>query len=468
MVSLRPFDSALNIPFVEVFGLTPFAIRLLPAILGVVTVGVGYLLISSAAGRRAGILTALFLVVCPWHVMASRWALESNLLPPVMIISVWLLVRAYDNPHRRWPMIFSWAPLALTFYAYAVAIFIVPVFVMLFLGFNYTVVRNYPLRVATSLGIFAITAAPFTVFILVNNVLHRTPSLVDHFPFSVPLLQGSRINEISQNNTLSINSNFIFSGLDDKLPWNVLAPFKPVGPIVLTLSAIGVFFALRRRGVVSAAEVKGIGSASAPSRAYVLPLWLAASIPILAVVPVNVTRWNIIFLPLILLAAVGLDGLATAISDRRTRHSILAILVTLSFAYDTAFYVSYLRGVSNSLQVQFSVGLNVALEKATRLVKPGEPQYISDQIPLNYLYLLFYSKIEPIDFQQNSVYSVGGGQYVVRRYRDYYFSHADPDLAAARSYVAVVPAKGDILVNCDRRTLLDTAGVFVVIRCYSD
>ncbi len=62
------------------FGATPFAARLLPATIGIVSVPVAALLLARRFGKMPAVTVALLLATSPWHVHASRLAaLDSTL-----------------------------------------------------------------------------------------------------------------------------------------------------------------------------------------------------------------------------------------------------------------------------------------------------------------------------------------------------------------------------------------------------
>ena len=65
---------------VELFGTGEFALRLLPAILGILTVPLLYLAFRKAAGERAAFWGALLLALSPWHLFWSQNARYYTLL----------------------------------------------------------------------------------------------------------------------------------------------------------------------------------------------------------------------------------------------------------------------------------------------------------------------------------------------------------------------------------------------------
>jgi 4-amino-4-deoxy-L-arabinose transferase-like glycosyltransferase len=74
-------------------------------------------------GRAFALWALLLLALNPWHVLASRWALESNLLPFMLLLGAYLLTLAEERP----PMLLaSAAAFALSLYAYGAAFIFLP------------------------------------------------------------------------------------------------------------------------------------------------------------------------------------------------------------------------------------------------------------------------------------------------------------------------------------------------------
>ncbi len=68
------------IPFIKIFGLSPFSVRLPSAIFGVVSVLCLYLIVLLVMRNNGlALLSALFFAISPWHVNTSRMAWEANM-----------------------------------------------------------------------------------------------------------------------------------------------------------------------------------------------------------------------------------------------------------------------------------------------------------------------------------------------------------------------------------------------------
>ena len=85
----------LSVPFVKLLGLNILATRLPMAIISSLTVIVFYKLIYTIDDKEWNdsfvkiLFATLFFVLNPWHIMKSRWALESNLLPDFIIFGIY-------------------------------------------------------------------------------------------------------------------------------------------------------------------------------------------------------------------------------------------------------------------------------------------------------------------------------------------------------------------------------------------
>ena len=88
-----PLMIYLNVLTIKLFGTGMVKLRLLPAILGVATVYVFYLILKEITlSEKKALFGAAFLAVCPWHIILSRWSLDSNIMPFTLGLSVYLFI----------------------------------------------------------------------------------------------------------------------------------------------------------------------------------------------------------------------------------------------------------------------------------------------------------------------------------------------------------------------------------------
>jgi Gpi18-like mannosyltransferase/4-amino-4-deoxy-L-arabinose transferase-like glycosyltransferase len=444
--------SYLNIPFIEVFGLTIFGERFSSALLGVLTIVVLYTFVKKRYDTRTALIAAFLLGTNPWHIMMSRWSLESNLLPCFLLLGIASLSYCYTSKHSRILIPFSLFFLALSFYAYGVSIIIIPIFLVLyflFVGFG-TLWRN-KLGILLSFVIFFLVASPFLLFILDNYILHTTPSLVQHLPLTVPLLLSSRLGQISGGqNALASNTPFLMSGLVDGLVWNIGGGYLPLGLLSLPLMTIGIYYSIRKREV----------------HANLFLIWLVATIPLFFLFPLNINRANALFLPLIALCAIGMSGLYDSINTKQTKMAVVSLVLAALTVYNSLFCLYYFKNYNNDIKDAFNTGFDVALMQARSSVSANEPMYISDGIGLNYIYTLFFLKADPLDFQKHSRVVLSGEAYQVLSYRNYYFSPDETELTSAPSFVGIL--KGNEQLSCRHSQMLSSEEGWTVVRCFHE
>lgn len=169
-----PLYSYLSIPFVFVFGLNEFAVRLPGVIIGSLAVLATYFMVKELSGKKKlALWSALFLTLSSWHISLSRGAFEANLTTFFIPIGVWSFIKGVKSP--KW-MVISAVAFGLNLFSYHSARIFTPL-VMISLAFFYrkslvkslgskwslqNILRKHKLPILT-FGIFAF-AALFTMF----------------------------------------------------------------------------------------------------------------------------------------------------------------------------------------------------------------------------------------------------------------------------------------------------------------
>ena len=147
----------LLIPFIKIFGLTEFAVRLPSALFGILAVYFIYLLVKELSTESCALISAALLAVSPWHLHFSRGGWEVNVATTLMLIGVWLFLK------KRFEL--CALSFALSMYTYQSARLVVPllgiglfylyrpkrIFVALILGFLLLIPLTYNL-VTTDAG----------------------------------------------------------------------------------------------------------------------------------------------------------------------------------------------------------------------------------------------------------------------------------------------------------------------------
>lgn len=104
-------------PFVGIFGLNEWAVRLPSAIAGIFAVWlVGALTAELFANRKLGVLVSLFLAINPWHIHFSRGAWEANLSLTLVLLGVYFFLKGIKGSSKGF--IYACVFFAMTLWAY--------------------------------------------------------------------------------------------------------------------------------------------------------------------------------------------------------------------------------------------------------------------------------------------------------------------------------------------------------------
>lgn len=104
------FHYLLMLP-ISIFGPTAFALRIIPALAGIIIVPLSYrwvreLLPASPSRTWIALLTAMFTATSPWLLQISRLGLRGILLIPCMLAAYFFFWRGYSRKQYRW---FVWS-----------------------------------------------------------------------------------------------------------------------------------------------------------------------------------------------------------------------------------------------------------------------------------------------------------------------------------------------------------------------
>lgn len=144
-------------PFVGVFGLNEYGVRLPSAILGVLSIFLLYLLVKKTLrSERVALLAAFILAVSPWHLQYSRAAFEASLFLTLLLSGALLFLAGLSK--NRW-FYASAACFALTFYTYNTSNIFTPGLLLLLV-----LVNKNKLKTLAPKNLFG----PATLFVLLS------------------------------------------------------------------------------------------------------------------------------------------------------------------------------------------------------------------------------------------------------------------------------------------------------------
>ncbi|MBR1456468.1 MAG: glycosyltransferase family 39 protein [Oscillospiraceae bacterium] len=343
---MNALETYLMLPFLALFGRQVWAVRLPQLLVGLLSIPALCDAVRRTADRESALWAALLLAICPWHVLLSRWGLESNLAPGFLLFGTAAFLRGLEDG-RFLPL--SGLLYGLSLYAYAT---LWPVLPAVLLCQGAYCARRGKLRIdrwlLLALLLLFLLALPLLLFLAVNLGWMgeiRTPYL------SVPKLLYLRAGELSLRRIPENLGNLaaILWTQSDGLPWNSAGAYGLLYPLAAPFVLLGLLRCLAR--------LRTARRRFEP--AVLLLLWLLAGVAVGALMEVNVNRVNLIFPPLIILAAVGLRWFAVLFRGRATPLLLAAWLLCFGL-FSRWYFTDYQRDIAYS----FRAGLEDALDAA--------------------------------------------------------------------------------------------------------
>ena len=378
---MNALETYLLLPFVALFGLKAWVIRLPQLLVGLLSLPAAYDVAGRIWDRRTGLTAMLLLAICPWHVLLSRWGLESNLAPGFVLFGLFFFLRAMEKPRL---LLLSAVCYGLSLYAYAA---IWPVLPFLLLAQGVWAARRGKLHAGRylllSLLLLVLLALPLLLFLAVNlgwMAELRTPL------FSVPRLLVMRSGELSLR-SIPENLENLFAILwrqSDGLPWNFAGWYGLLYPVSLPFTLLGLLPALGER-----------------KRTAPLLLMLLGALALGALMQVNINRVNLLWLPLVFLTARGLTWFADLF-----RLRLLPLLLAGYLVLFAAFQVYYFTDYRQQIGTLFGEGL----EQAAAACEGEKPVYLSREI--YYPQLLVAVEMPADEFRESVEYRTYPAAYL--------------------------------------------------------
>lgn len=418
---MNVLNSYLMIPFIALFGAEAWVIRLPQCITACFSLWVIYLLLKKTGDRKLALTGMFYMAVCPWHIMLSRWGLESNLAPGFILFGLYFFVLGTEN--SKYYML-SALFYGLSLYAYATIWPILPVILIMQAGYLVYMKKIRPDRfVAAGVLILAVLAFPLMLFLLVNKG-YMNP--VETSFFSIPKMTVMRDSEISFS---AIPENFknmmkILYQQNDGLYWNSTAEFGLYYKGGTFLAAAGILICFYRFAVNIKTRTFSAGD-------LIIPTFIGGVLTG-CLIHVNVNRFNIIHISMIIFIAVGLKTILEQLSSvyRYSFHAAAVIYMTVFFCF-VGFYTTEYR---ENISAYFQEGVEEAVETAAEVSGGNRPVCIDSRF--YYPKVLLYSRMPVTEYTETVEYSNYPSAFLdVSRCGNFYFGNYSFD----PGYVYIVP-----------------------------
>jgi Gpi18-like mannosyltransferase/4-amino-4-deoxy-L-arabinose transferase-like glycosyltransferase len=376
------------IPLVALHGINAMSVRLPMMISGILSLPLIYIAGKRLLGEKFALTAMFFLAISPWHIINTRWAVESNIMPFFFLAGfTTLLLSSIKN---KW-FIVSTICFALCLYAYGTAYVGVPIFFALTIPVLLYSKRISSTQAITGLAIFALITLPIALFIAENifkwDAIHLGLITIPRLPVQARYQDMAAIFSKTPLQALSENIMTMLKLLwtqADAFPWNHVEPFGYFYKFTFPLVVGGIFLIMPFNYNKEKRTEK-----------WLLLSWMIASICVGILHPVNLTRLNIIFTPILLCIAILVMELDKVIPRAL---SVMIFVFSIGFVLFTQTYhgEEYRRRASGA----FNSGIIPAIEYATENGKSSI--CFTESTYSLYIYVLLTQKIHPSEYINNT------------------------------------------------------------------
>ncbi|SFU82444.1 ArnT family glycosyltransferase [Butyrivibrio sp. M55] len=404
-----PLMIYINVLTIKLFGTGVVKLRLLPAILGIATVYIFYLILKEIIlSYKKSLFGATFLALCPWHIILSRWSLDSNIMPFTLGLSVYLFILGIKTG-KTLIYCLSAAAYAMCMYSYGSATIVVPIHLILIsiycLRKKVLSVKQLILAVLT----FVIVFSPLLVFYAVNYL--GLPEIVtDSFSFNK--FTASRSDEVFIRFDSSLPRELwenirqliitLTIGDNDEMLCHFIPGYATLFEFTFPITFLGIF--LGKRAFLKCEDTKenserAIDDDKRSAMDAVFVTLLISCVLLAVGIRADVSRMVMIFLPLVYFLVKGISF----IWDRRAAcaYAVMAVVVLAA----GLFIKDYFTGFNDKTANLFMPGYGEAAKRAYEIAGDDTEIYSTyENLSAPFVIALYYTDYNPVKFADTVVY----------------------------------------------------------------
>lgn len=348
------------IPFIKILGFTTLAVRLPIALISSLCVAVMYGISRKLFSEKLSLAVMAFAAINPWQFMQSRWALDCNLFPHMFLIGFYLLLCGLE---KRRCLYLSMVFFGLTFYCYGVAVYTVPVFLVLFAAWCLWQKEFAWKEILLSALVFFMVALPEILTMFIN--MFKLPSIETPL-FTIPYFPES----MRSNDILFLNFSWHQLGRNALSMWkqaflqkqdyiyNALPQFGPLYRFSTPFLLLGIISFFIHTFAEKDSRKKTLRMSLCSF--FVMGIWTG-----LMTFEVNINRINIIFYSLIFLTVYGFYCLGRTLT--RCAAGVYGVVVMIYMILAAAFLNHYFTTIGSSLHTMFNVDFLCIMKDADQM-----------------------------------------------------------------------------------------------------
>ena len=427
--------SYLLIPFLKGMGLSILSLRLPMLLICCGSLLILWDLTRRLSDRNCALMVLLVAALNPWHIMMSRWAIESNLMPHVFLLAVYLMVIGL----RHRPVLFlSMAVFGLVPYAYGPSAFFVPVFLLIMAFF---LVGTRKIGIGSLIVCFLVFGAVAWAYYmtLAINVLGLESMRIG--PFTLPSLplsnRSTEISLASKEPLAEMGEYFLVFLRHFFQIWPEHSPYDAVNWADALFRFTSVFYTFgffwmwkRRRVLVARGE-----DSRFQTMTMILFAWLAGAAFCGSLVFANIIRINCLYYVLILALGVTLYQMSRRL---KTAGAVAMAMIIGCFPFFVRDYFGEKQ--QSDIAAYFHKGLYQALVDTRNMDYDNYYLCFGEDVEQRILWpqLVYAHEIDYDAFTEKTYLTGSKGNLTDWYYTERYQFVTDPETFEADPYACAV------------------------------
>ncbi len=422
-----PVYTYITVPFIYLFGLSPFSTRLPSALFGTLSIILIYFIAkplfleSNNNGDTKKItidaelfaqFAAFFMAISPWHIQYSRTAYESNIALFFLLLGSLLFFYALRRP---WLFTFSFVFYGISLNSYRAEILIVPILIFaLIINYKNKIflqIKNFIPPLISSCLLLLLITIPVIRVLQTPGFRVRSDSM-NIFSSNPQNAWGYKtgIDKIFSftNNPKLLSVKEFFSLYTSYFSPRYLFFLGDSGPRK-AYPSIGTFFSWQLPLLLIGLYVLLKNKNQKSLRVFIFTLLLVSPIPAsLTRDPYSTLRSLPMVVPLLLIISLGLLYIFQSLLPllNKTKYLVLTFIVFLSIL---KIYISIFYHHDYFRSVYWNYGWEQAISKLPNL-DPKLPILVDNSHGDTYIEILFFLKYNPATYQQDN-FEVSASEY---------------------------------------------------------
>lgn len=387
----------------KLFGNSIWSFRLVAVFVSFISYICYYKMTRIYKGKVFSIFVLLFLTILPVYIMKSRWGLESYLLNPMLIISLYFYFVAVEKKKNIW-FLFCGILFGISFYTYAISYLIIPLFLVI--SAIYLIMKK-EIKISNLLCLFIpviILGIPLFLMLLIDKGVISNEIVSDYI--SIPKMWFYRGSEISLLNIKYFLTDIRNIFIGNSLVYNSISKYGTLYYISIPVCIFG-FIILIYRIIKKNYDLLDL---------FMFILFIIVFGVCLCVNDLNVNKCNAIYICLVYFIVVFLEWLYT--KKYRILLLVFMCLYFISFISLTNFYFNKYNIVYDDAIFFEDDSIWDAIDYANEIRNDDGKLYLL--VLQGYIYPLIKYDISPYEFNKDVLIDKNNNKVISYSYYKFY------------------------------------------------